>query len=168
MGLQKNVKLADVSEQRKQPLKQEKIIMIGLQCLSDKNLLTYINQKTMSEILHDRENNPISEMFLKSNGKKFNKDCIIVLKILYSGGRYTGKEINDMTNMAAGDRRLRDIYAARKDCKKAPRMKKTGGLEGMEYWLEIPATPTKAASIEWATNLLEKIKNGVYTQGRLM
>lgn len=111
-------------------------------------------------LIHDRENNEISEMFLKSNGDKFTNDCITVLKILYSvpGKRYTGKEICDMTGQAAGDRRLRDIKAARTDCMKAPRRRKDGRLEGMEYWLDIPMPPSKKEAVAWATEFLEKQK----------
>ena len=103
-------------------------------------------------ILHQRENNELSESFLKDNGKKFAADCVIVLKLLYSGKRLTAKDVNDLTGMADGGRRLRDIYAARKDCKKAARYvdkeNKTGKI-GMEYWLDIPMPPTKEELNAW-------------------
>jgi len=57
--------------------------------------------------------------------------------------RLTAKNVNDITGMADGGRRLRDIKAARKDCKKGIRKKPRGGLEGVEYWLDIPKPPTK-------------------------
>lgn len=119
----------------------------------------------MSELIHEKENNPISEMFLKDNREKFNNDCIAVLKLLYSGKRYTGKEICDLTGQAAGDRRLRDIFANRKDCMKAPRRKPNGKLEGMEYWLNIPMPPTKAKAIEDGQRILDAMEN--IKQGKL-
>lgn len=109
----------------------------------------------MSSLLHEKENNEWSENFLKSNGEKFKADCVKVLKLLYTGIRLTGKQVNDTTGMADGGRRLREIYAARKDCKKGIRMKKEGGLEGVEYWLEIPLPPTKAKAIAEGQKILD-------------
>ena len=120
----------------------------------------------MSELIHERENNPISEMFLKDGGEKFSNDCITVLKILYSGKRYTGKEICDITGQAAGDRRLRDIFASRKDCMKAPRRKPNGKLEGMEYWLNIPMPKTKERAIAEGQKILDAM-NDKSKQGEL-
>ncbi len=97
-------------------------------------------------ILHEVENNELSESFLKDNGKKFGDDCVIVLRLLYKGMRLTAKNVNDLTGMADGGRRLRDIIKARKDCKKAVRYT-NGKKEGVEYWLEIPKQPTKESLI---------------------
>jgi len=100
-------------------------------------------------IQHERENNEVSEEFLKSNGEKFHNGCIQVLRLLYTGRKYTAKEVNDTLNMADGGRRLRDIYANRKDCKRQKRYKADGHLEGMEYFLDIPTPPTKADLQKW-------------------
>lgn len=110
-------------------------------------------------ILHDRENNEWSEQFLKDNGIKFTSDCVKVLRLLYKGLRLTAKQVNDMTGMADGGRRLRNIFANRKDCKKDIRRKANGtGLEGVEYWLEIPGIPTKNELIESANKVIEDLK----------
>ena len=112
----------------------------------------------MSEIIiHERENNSLSEDFLKANGKKFGDDCVKVLKLLYTGKRYTAKEINDTLDMADGGRRLREIFANRTDVKKQKRYNDKEQLIGMEYWLEIPTPPTKKQIVEkWK----EKQRNG--------
>lgn len=115
-------------------------------------LLKTKKNKVSGEIIqHERENNEVSEEFLKDNGAKFNNDCIKVLRLLYTGRKYTAKEINDTLNMADGGRRLRDIYANRKDCKRQKRYKADGHLEGMEYFLDIPV-PTKKQVIEKWSN----------------
>ena len=122
----------------------------------------------MSELIHEKENNSISEMFLMDNKEKFTKDHIVVLKLLYSvpGRRYTGKEVCDITGQAAGDRRLRHIFANRKDCMKAPRYKANGKLEGMEYWLNIPMPKTKEQAIAEGQKLLDAMQDK-FKQGEL-
>lgn len=111
--------------------------------------------------IHQKENSEWSEQFLKSNGAKFNADVVRVLMLLYSpvGRRLTAKQVNDITGMADGGRRLRDIKAGRKDCKKGLRHKPGGGLEGVEYWLDIPPYPTKSAVIERSAKVIELMKN---------
>jgi hypothetical protein len=99
-------------------------------------------------ILHQHENNELSESFLKDNGKKFEGDCVKVLRLLYKGMKLTAKNVNDILDMADGGRRLRDIFAARKDCHKRVRLT-NGKKEGVEYWLEIPQPPTKSDLQSW-------------------
>lgn len=94
-------------------------------------------------ILHKHENNPETESFLKDNGKKFNQQCIDVLKVLYSGRRYTAYEISRLLDIADGGRRLRDIYAFRSDCKREWRKSDDGKRAEVEYYLDIPKQPTK-------------------------
>lgn len=97
--------------------------------------------------LHDRENNEWSESFLKENGKKFGDDCVTVLRLLYKGMRLTAKQTNDITGMADGGRRLREIFGHRKECQKAAR-RINGKFEGVEYWLEIPQPATKTELVK--------------------
>lgn len=105
-------------------------------------------------ILHNRENNEVSEMFLKENGKKFGNQALMVLRLLYKGMRLTAKQTNDILGIADGGRRLRDIYANRKDCNRQVRIT-NGKLEGMEYYLNIPKYPTKEKTIEhWFNEFL--------------
>lgn len=109
----------------------------------------------MSEIhLHERENNYLSESFLKDNKEKFNRQCVMVLQLLYRGGRYTAKNVNDILDIADGGRRLRDIFASRKDCKKQIRYT-NDKKEGVEYWLDIPQPPTKTELNQWFKEYLE-------------
>jgi hypothetical protein len=123
----------------------------------------------MSEtLLHEMENNEWSEQFLKDNGEKFHNDCIVVLRLLYKGMRLTAKNVNDITNMADGGRRLRDIIKFRKDCKKQIRRKPEGGMEGVEYWLDIPPYPTKNNVIERAAKVINLMQSvGDLKQGGL-
>lgn len=111
-----------------------------------------------THLIHQTENNAWSEQFLKDGGAKFNADCIVVLRLLYKGLRLTAKNVNDMTGMADGGRRLRDIHKFRKDCKKDMRRKADGtGMEGVEYWLEIPPQPSKTAlTAQQNLNVVEK------------
>lgn len=111
-----------------------------------------------NEILHQRENSEWSEQFLKSNGEKFNSDCVKVLRMLYKGMKLTGKQVNDITGMADGGRRLRDIKKHRTDCKKGIRKKPGGGLEGVEYWLDIPHLQTKSECIERSAKVIDLMK----------
>lgn len=94
------------------------------------------------DLIHDRENNEVSESFLKDNREKFSNQCIQVLKLLYKGSRLTAKNVNDILGIADGGRRLREIHAFKNECKKQIRYT-NGKKEGVEYWLEIPTPKTK-------------------------
>lgn len=108
-------------------------------------------------ILHDRENWEGGESILKENGKKFEGDCVKVFHLLYRGMRLTAKQTNEILNMADGGRRLREIFANRKDCKKASR-RTNGKFEGVEYWLEISHVQTKKELIQRAESAIQKLK----------
>lgn len=110
----------------------------------------------MNELLHDRENNDWSEQFLKDNGEKFAKQAVAVLRLLYQGKRLTAKNGNDILNIADCGRRIREIFAAKKECKKAIRIT-NGKKEGVEYWLEIPPIKTKK---EITSKFSELLRNG--------
>lgn len=95
-------------------------------------------------MLHEFENNIESQNHLKDNGEKFNRQCVMVLQVLYRGGRWTGKMINDLLDIADGGRRLRNLYEARKEVKREWVMTEDGKkTKWKEYWLEIPKQPTK-------------------------
>ena len=98
-------------------------------------------------MLHQRENNDISENHLKDNGEKLSRHCVEVLRLLYLGKKLTARELETVYNMDG--RRLRDIYANRKDCKRDWRKDENGKNIGMEYWLEIPKPPTKSSVQDW-------------------
>lgn len=97
----------------------------------------------MTDYLHDRENNDESENHLKDNGEKFSRHCIFVLGLLYRGAKITARQLERDYNVDG--RRLRDIFANRKECRRAWRKGEDGKTQEMEYWLEIP-TPTKEKS----------------------
>jgi hypothetical protein len=99
-------------------------------------------------ILHQHENNELSESFLKENGEKFSNQCVMVLRLLYKGIKLTAKQTNDILNIADGGRRLRDLFAFRSDVKKQVRYT-NGKKEGVEYFLDIPKQPTKESLQTW-------------------
>jgi len=109
----------------------------------------------MSDLMHDRENNESSEQHLKDNGKKFSRHCNIVLYLMYQGKRLTARQLEREYNIDG--RRLRDIFANRKECKKEWRKSADGKTEEMEYWLEIPQRPTKKEIVQDASNYLRAV-----------
>lgn len=108
-------------------------------------------------ILHEHENSEWSEQFLKDNGEKFAKQAVAVLRLLYQGKRLTAKNANDILNIADGGRRLREIFAAKKECKKEIRIT-NGKKEGVEYFLQIPQPLTKKEITDNWGQLLNNLK----------
>lgn len=109
----------------------------------------------MEALLHDRENAEDLNQHLKDNGEKFNRQCVMVLQLLYSGKRFTGKQVNEVLDIACGDRRLRDLFVARKDIRREWVYTEDGKrTRWKEYWLEIPTPLTKSAVI---INFMKKI-----------
>lgn len=107
-------------------------------------------------MIHERENNDISEQHLKDNGKKFSRHCNIVLGLLYKGMRLTARQLEREYNIDG--RRLRDIYANRKECKREWRKSADGKTEEMEYYLDIPMPPSKSELIQRADMVIEQMK----------
>jgi len=104
----------------------------------------------MPEIeIHSRENWDGGEKHLKDNGQKFSRHCNIVLTLMYQGRRLTARQLEREYNIDG--RRLRDIYANRKECKRQWRKTEEGKTVEMEYWLEIPPPPTKGQVIDMFT-----------------
>lgn len=120
----------------------------------------------MSNLIHERENNQQSEQHLKDNGEKFSRHCNFVLGLMYQGYRLTARQLERDYNVDG--RRLRDIFANRKECKKRWRVSEDGKTQEMEYWLEIPPSPTKAKAIEQGQKILDMMNSGGYTQGSLL
>jgi hypothetical protein len=107
-------------------------------------------------MLHERENNEISETHLKDNGEKFSHHCNFVLTLMYQGKKLTARQLEREYNIDG--RRLRDIFANRKECKRAWRKDDDGKTQEMEYWLEIPH-PTKSECIEKAAKVIDLMKS---------
>ena len=111
-------------------------------------------------LLHDRESCSDTEQHLKDNGEKFNRQCVMVLKLLYSGRRYTGKQVNEILDIACGDRRLRNLFAARKDVRREWVYTSDGKkTRWKEYWLEGITQPTKHEVIEKADAIIRTMKD---------
>lgn len=107
----------------------------------------------MDNEIHQRENNEVSEQHLKDNGEKFSRHCNFVLGLLYQGRKLTARQLERDYNVDG--RRLRDIYANRKECKKSWTLSADGKTQEMQYWLEIPLPPTKQEAVDWATKFLD-------------
>lgn len=108
----------------------------------------------MSELLHEAENNESSQQHLKDNGQKFSRHCNFVLGLMYKGMRLTARQLERDYNVDG--RRLRDIYANRKECKRQWRKDAEGKTQEMEYWLDIPLPKTKQEAIDWATDFFNR------------
>lgn len=98
-------------------------------------------------MIHEIENNTTSETHLKENGKKFSRHCNIILTLMYQGERFTARQLEREYNFDG--RRLRDIYANRKECKREWRRTDDGKTLEMQYWLEIPKPPTKQSIVQF-------------------
>jgi len=100
-----------------------------------------------TQLLHEHENNEKSLCHLKDNGKKFSRHCNIVLSLMYQGRKLTARQLEREFNIDG--RRLRDIYANRKECKREWTYNAEGGTNEMQYWLDIPKPPTKDDLQQW-------------------
>jgi hypothetical protein len=108
----------------------------------------------MSRLLHEIENNPDTESFLKENGKKFSQDCVTAMKLMYQGVRLNGETCKHLYGIS--DRRLRDCIAGRPDIvRKEWVVGKDGKRKVVEYFIPPIITPSKAKVIEWATKFLD-------------
>lgn len=115
------------------------------------------NDDMETEILHQRENNEVSENHLKDNGKKFQKHCVELLRLMYKGYRLNARQVERDFNYDG--RRLRDIFQHRSECKRDWKKDKDGKNLFMEYWLDIPGLPTKRELIKKADKAIETIKS---------
>lgn len=109
----------------------------------------------MSNLLHERENDPQLEKFLHDNAAKFHGHCLLALKLMYSGIRlYESKAVSEY---GISGRRLRELHNAMPLIVKKEWMKDSNDKRThVEYYIQI-ITPTKQKSIEWATNLLNNL-----------
>lgn len=99
-------------------------------------------------MLHEYENSQDTQEFLKSNGKKFQGDCLTAMRLMFSGIIMTSQDCWEKYKIH--DRRLRNCYAARPDIvKKRWVMKANGTRSHVEYWIDKFQPPTKAELQEW-------------------
>lgn len=87
-------------------------------------------------MIHQHENNPDTESFLKSNGKKFTGDCLIAMKLMYQGKRLSS--LDCWNTYQIHDRRLRNCYAARPDIVQREWIYKDGKKSHVEYFITTP------------------------------
>lgn len=101
-------------------------------------------------ILHQNENNHDTESFLKSNGKKFQGDCLTAMRLMFSGVKLTSQDCWEKYKIH--DRRLRNCREARPDIVKSRWvLKDNGSRSHVEYWIEQFKPPTKSELQKWFT-----------------
>ena len=99
-------------------------------------------------MIHSKENNQDTESFLKSNGKKFQGDCLTVMKLLYSGLRLNAQLLVEKYHLH--DRRLRNCREARPDIVKSGWVHDANGKRlYVEYWVDVPKPVTKKELQQW-------------------
>jgi hypothetical protein len=99
-------------------------------------------------MIHEHENNQDTESFLKSNGKKFQGDCVTAMKLMYSGVRLNGDTCKELYGFH--DRRLRNCREARPDIvKSAWKLDGNGHRLYVEFWIDVPKPPTKSELQIW-------------------
>jgi predicted DNA-binding ArsR family transcriptional regulator len=110
----------------------------------------------MEQLLHEIENNESSQQHLKDNGEKFSRHCNFVLALMYKGHRLTARQLEREYNIDG--RRLRDIFANRKECKRQWRKDADGKTQEMEYWLDIPQPFSKTELGEKTAKVISMMK----------
>lgn len=107
-------------------------------------------------MLHEFENNLDTQEFLKSNGKKFNGDCLIAMKLMYQGLRLNSETCWNVYHIH--DRRLRNCREARPDIVKSDWVRdEKGKRKYVEYWIDKPKVyPTKTELNQW----FDEFQNG--------
>jgi len=73
--------------------------------------------------------------------------------MMYQGIRLTARQLEREFNIDG--RRLRDIYANRKECKREWKKSADGKTIEMEYFLEIPKQPQKADIVNRWNELIQ-------------
>lgn len=105
--------------------------------------------------IHDRENSKEAETFLNENRDKFSNQCLLVLKILYSGVRLTVEDALVKYKIASLPRRIGDIREAGITIVKDEWVKDENGKRLYKQWyIEIPKPPTKQSVIAQQLSLI--------------
>lgn len=61
------------------------------------------------DVVHQRENNPVSQDFLEENRQLFNESCFEVFKALVSGVRLTTDNAKTLAQTRSLPRRIKDL-----------------------------------------------------------
>jgi hypothetical protein len=84
---------------------------------------------------------------------------------MYRGQRFTARQLEREYNFDG--RRLRDIFANRKECKREWRKDNGGKNIEMEYWLDIPKQPTKFELQQWFSEYQNEVAKPQFIQPSL-
>lgn len=90
-------------------------------------------------MIHDRENSEDTERHLSENRRKFESDCVFLLKLMHSGRRLTSDDVHEMK---INDRRLRNLFEDGK-CQREWKLNEKGKRVCVEYFVNISKRPTK-------------------------
>lgn len=117
-------------------------------------------------LVHQVENNKETQEFLKSNGEKFQGDCLTVMRLLFSGIRLTAQDV--VVKYRLHDRRLRECYTARPDLiKKEWKLNSEGKREYVEYFIPKFQPPKKSDLQSWMDNFQNEKPNISFVQSKL-
>lgn len=99
-------------------------------------------------MIHEHENWEDGNSFLKQNGKKFQGDCLMAMKLMYQGIRLNSETCWNVYHIH--DRRLRNCREARPDIVKSDWVRDANGKRKyVEYWIDVPKPPTKSEVQQW-------------------
>lgn len=116
-------------------------------------------------MLHQFENREDLELHLKQNGKKFGEQCVELMKAMYKG-----RKLNSMIverEFLYNSRRLRDCREGRPDIVKSCWVTDADGkTKYVQYWIDIPPSPTKQRAIAEGQKILDAM-NDKSKQGEL-
>lgn len=104
--------------------------------------------------LHEHETTEDTERHLNEHRRKFESDCLVLLKIMLKGKRLTTQEVRDMK---IDDRRLRNLHEVGK-CQREWAMKPNGSRSHVEYFVQIPSPITKTQLIKQTSEAMDKLK----------
>lgn len=114
-------------------------------------------------MIHEKENREDLELHLKQNGKKFSEQCVTLMREMYKGRKLNGPIVEQEFKM--NSRRLRNCIEGRPDIvKRAWRKDLQNNTVVMDYWIDVPPSPTKAAAIAIGQKILDQINaraNGI-------
>lgn len=104
-------------------------------------------------LTHIKENSEDTERHLSENRRKFESDCVFLLKLMMTGRRLTTQAVRDMK---IDDRRLRNLHESGR-CKREWMHNEKGKRTHVEYFCDIAKPPTKK---EITSKFSELLRNG--------
>lgn len=104
------------------------------------------------DLIHQREKYSDTEQHLQENISNYEIDAVFLLKLMMKGERLTAKTV--VQKYGKESRRLRDLFISGK-CEKVWVTNEKGKRLYVEYFVSIPALPTKSMCIQKAEKVIE-------------